>query len=51
MDLDQLRPRIDAIDDQVLDLLSKRAGRLWTLATTKRNMVSLFTIRNGRTAS
>ena len=26
MDLDQLRPRIDAIDDQVLDLLSKRAG-------------------------
>ena len=26
MDIDQLRPRIDAIDDQVLDLLSKRAG-------------------------
>ena len=26
MDIEQLRPRIDAIDDQVLDLLSKRAG-------------------------
>jgi len=26
MDIEQLRPRIDAIDDQVLDLLAQRAG-------------------------
>ena len=26
MDIEQLRPRIDAIDDQILDLLSGRAG-------------------------
>ena len=26
MDIEQLRPRIDAIDDQILDLLAQRAG-------------------------
>ena len=36
MDLDQLRPRIDAIDDQVLDLLSKRAAAVLDVGDYKK---------------
>ena len=36
MDIEQLRPRIDAIDDQVLDLLAQRAGAALEVGDYKR---------------
>ena len=37
MDIDQLRPRIDAIDDRVLDLLSERAGAVLAVGDYKKS--------------
>ena len=36
MDIERLRPRIDAIDSQVLDLLSERAGAVLDVGDYKK---------------